>query len=256
MLYPNNGKVFLVKTYRVVVVDSRRPRDGAYIEQIGRYDPRQEPSLIEIDNDRALDWLSKGAQPTDRAKKLLEISGAWTKFRITKGDIHTIGAPATDEKAAPGAPATSVTPGHTPEVHVVGGPVEEAAPAAETDTPVAADADAAENDAVEADAAEPDAAQPDSTGTGTPVADSADGDTTDADVAEADVPPTVDDAAPAEEAPAADPAANEYVAAADEVPIETIEEDAPGADPAEADSAEAEAADTTDEAETPEEDRT
>jgi small subunit ribosomal protein S16 len=65
-------------TYRVVVVDSRRPRDGAYIEQIGRYDPRQEPSLIEIDNDRALDWLSKGAQPTDRAKKLLEISGAWT----------------------------------------------------------------------------------------------------------------------------------------------------------------------------------
>ncbi len=79
-------------TYRVVVVDSRKPRDGAFIEQIGRYDPRQNPSLIEIDNERALDWLRKGAQPTDRAKKLLEISGAWTRFRIAKGDIHTIEA--------------------------------------------------------------------------------------------------------------------------------------------------------------------
>jgi len=78
-------------SYRVVVVDSRKPRDGAYIEQIGRYDPRAEPSLVEIDNERALDWLQKGAQPTERARKLLEISGAWTRFRIDKGDIHTIG---------------------------------------------------------------------------------------------------------------------------------------------------------------------
>ena len=93
-------------TYRVVVVDSRRPRDGAYIEQIGRYDARQEPSLIEIDNDRALDWLQTGAQPTDRAKKLFEISGAWTRFRIAKGDIHTI------EAQVPAKPE--------PEIHVVG----------------------------------------------------------------------------------------------------------------------------------------
>ncbi len=77
-------------SYRVVVMDSRRPRDGAYIEQIGTYDPRREPSLIEIDNDKAVDWLRKGAQPTDRARKLLEISGAWTRFRVAKGDIHTI----------------------------------------------------------------------------------------------------------------------------------------------------------------------
>ncbi len=78
-------------SYRVVVVDSRKPRDGAYIEQIGRYDPRAEPSLVEIDNERALDWLQKGAQPTERAKKLLEISGAWTRFAIDRGDIHTVG---------------------------------------------------------------------------------------------------------------------------------------------------------------------
>jgi small subunit ribosomal protein S16 len=81
-------------TYRVVVMDSRSPRDGRYIDQIGRYDPRQEPSLIEIDNDKALDWLEKGAQPTDAARRLLEVSGAWTRFRIARGDIHTIDAPA------------------------------------------------------------------------------------------------------------------------------------------------------------------
>jgi small subunit ribosomal protein S16 len=90
-------------SYRVVVVDSRKPRDGAYIEQIGRYDPRAEPSLVEIDNERALEWLLKGAQPTERAQKLLEISGAWTRFRVDRGDIHTIEAVA----AAP-APAAEV----------------------------------------------------------------------------------------------------------------------------------------------------
>ena len=90
-------------SYRVVVMDSRKPRDGAYIEQIGRYDPRAEPSIVEIDNDKALHWLNRGAQPTDRAKKLLEISGAWTRFRVAKGDIHTIGD--TPTPAAAPAPA-------------------------------------------------------------------------------------------------------------------------------------------------------
>lgn len=75
-------------SYRVVVMDSRKPRDGAYIEQIGFYDPRQEPSHVEIDNEAALKWLRNGAQPTDRARKLLEISGAWTQFKVAKGEIH------------------------------------------------------------------------------------------------------------------------------------------------------------------------
>ncbi len=78
-------------TYRVVVMDSRKPRDGEYIEQLGIYDPRQDPSLITIDNERALHWLKTGAQPTERAQKLLEISGAWTQFKIARGDIHTVG---------------------------------------------------------------------------------------------------------------------------------------------------------------------
>ena len=91
-------------SYRVVVMDSRKPRDGAYIEQIGRYDPREDPSIVEIDNDRALDWLHKGAQPTERAKKLLEISGAWTRFRVAKGDIHTVDATPAVEAAPEPAP--------------------------------------------------------------------------------------------------------------------------------------------------------
>ena len=88
-------------SYRVVVVDGRRARDSRYIEQIGRYDPREDPSVIEIDNDKAVDWLRKGAQPTETAKKLLEVSGAWTQFRVAKGDIHTIetSAPAPSEPA-------------------------------------------------------------------------------------------------------------------------------------------------------------
>jgi small subunit ribosomal protein S16 len=86
-------------TYRVVVMDSRKPRDGEYIEQLGIYDPRQEPSLVSIDNERALYWLETGAQPTERAQKLLEISGAWTQFRIAKGDIHTVATPEPEPKA-------------------------------------------------------------------------------------------------------------------------------------------------------------
>lgn len=78
--------------YRVVVIDGRKPRDGSYIESLGRYDARQEPSLIEIDNDKAVDWLSKGAQPTETAKKLLEVSGAWAQFKISRGEIHTVAA--------------------------------------------------------------------------------------------------------------------------------------------------------------------
>lgn len=62
-------------TYRVVVADGRAPRDGRYIEQIGRYDPRHEPSIVEIDKERATYWLSKGAQPSDPVRRLLEVAG-------------------------------------------------------------------------------------------------------------------------------------------------------------------------------------
>ena len=79
-------------SYRVVVVDGRAPRDGRYIEQIGRYDPHQDPSLVEIDNEKATSWLSKGAQPTEAVEKLLNISGAMNTMKIRAGQIHTVGA--------------------------------------------------------------------------------------------------------------------------------------------------------------------
>ena len=120
-------------TYRVVAADARAPRDGRFIELIGRYDPRQEPSLVEIDNDKALKWLHQGAQPTDQVRKLLEISGAWGRFRVAKGEVHTIeaatpapappavAATASEPAAAVEVPPAAVVEGHTPEIHVVGG---------------------------------------------------------------------------------------------------------------------------------------
>lgn len=80
--------------YRVVVIDGRSPRDGRYIDQIGVYDPSFSPSKIEIDNEKALAWLGKGAQPTEPVRKLLEISGAMSKHKVATGKIHTISAPA------------------------------------------------------------------------------------------------------------------------------------------------------------------
>jgi small subunit ribosomal protein S16 len=68
-------------TYRVVAADSRSPRDGRFIESIGFYAPRAEPSEVNIDNDKAVEWLRKGAQPSEAVQKLLKISGAWEQFK-------------------------------------------------------------------------------------------------------------------------------------------------------------------------------
>ena len=76
-------------TYRVVVADARSPRDGRIIETIGHYGPRQEPSYIDIDADRALDWLRKGAQPTEQAQKLLTASGVWETFTAERPNPDT-----------------------------------------------------------------------------------------------------------------------------------------------------------------------
>ena len=71
-------------TYRIVAADSRSPRDGRYLEIVGTYDPRREPSAVTVDNDKAVDWLRKGALPTERVEKLLKISGAWDEFQASK----------------------------------------------------------------------------------------------------------------------------------------------------------------------------
>jgi small subunit ribosomal protein S16 len=67
-------------TYRIVVADARNQRDGRFIEILGTYEPRHEPSKVTIDNDRAVAWLKKGAQPTETVAKILKKSGAWETF--------------------------------------------------------------------------------------------------------------------------------------------------------------------------------
>ncbi len=68
-------------TYRVVAADSRSPRNGRFIEIVGTYQPRLEPSGVSIDNEKAVKWLRNGAQPTDTVERLLKVSGAWGEFK-------------------------------------------------------------------------------------------------------------------------------------------------------------------------------
>ncbi|MDQ1430102.1 MAG: small subunit ribosomal protein [Actinomycetota bacterium] len=72
-------------TYRVVVADGRSPRDGRFIEIIGQYAPRQDPSFCEIDAESALAWLRKGAQPTEQVQKLLTAQGVWAQYEAERG---------------------------------------------------------------------------------------------------------------------------------------------------------------------------
>src|ERR1700753_4034977 len=71
--------------YRIAVADSRTRREGRAIEVIGRYHPKEDPSLIEVDSERAQYWLSVGAQPTEPVRKLLQITGDWQKFKGLPG---------------------------------------------------------------------------------------------------------------------------------------------------------------------------
>jgi len=71
-------------TYRIVAADSHSPRDGRFIEIVGTYAPRADPSAVSVDNARAVAWLEKGAQPTETVRKLLQISGAWGEYSASR----------------------------------------------------------------------------------------------------------------------------------------------------------------------------
>jgi small subunit ribosomal protein S16 len=88
--------------YRIVVADSRTKRDGRAIEEIGKYYPKAEPSLIEVNSERAQHWLSVGAQPTDPVRVLLKITGDWQKFTGEPGAEGTLrtAEPRGDKKEA------------------------------------------------------------------------------------------------------------------------------------------------------------
>jgi small subunit ribosomal protein S16 len=87
--------------FRIVVTDSRKARNGLSIEEIGRYVPGQEPSLIEVKSDRAQYWLGVGAQPTEAVTALLKVTGDWQKFKGLPGSEGTL-------KVAAPKPAKSI----------------------------------------------------------------------------------------------------------------------------------------------------
>jgi small subunit ribosomal protein S16 len=141
-------------TYRVVAADSRKARNGRFIEALGFYDPRRDPSVIEIDNDKAVAWLRNGAQPTERVEKLLKISGAWTDF---SGEQVDATPPAPSPVVAPvaeEAPVEEVAEEPVAEEVAEEAPVEEA-PVEEAPVEEVAEEPAAEEAPVEEVAEEP-----------------------------------------------------------------------------------------------------
>jgi len=155
--------------YRIAVADARARRDGRAIEVIGRYHPKEEPSLIEIDSERAQYWLGVGAQPTEPVLKLLQITGDWQKFKGLPGAEGTLkvkepkpskldlfnaalaqaeGGPSTEATTAKKKKAPAKKAAETAEAEA---PAEGEAPA-EAEAPVEAEAPAEAEAPVEAEA--------------------------------------------------------------------------------------------------------
>ncbi|HZC10234.1 MAG TPA: 30S ribosomal protein S16 [Mycobacterium sp.] len=153
--------------YRIAIADSRTRRDGRAIEIIGRYHPKQEPSLIEIDSERAQYWLSVGAQPTEPVLKLLKITGDWQKFKGlpgAEGKLKVAEPKPTKLElfnaalaAADGAPNTEAA---TPKKKKAPAKKAAAADKAEKTTEVEAAAEPAEAEAAAEPPAEAEAAEP------------------------------------------------------------------------------------------------
>ena len=180
--------------YRIVVADSRTKRDGRVIEEIGKYHPTENPSVIEVNSERAQYWLGVGAQPTEQVAAILKLTGDWGQFKGDKGAKSTVqvAEPKAEFKAD-----TKKKPVLRPKAAK---PVVEEAPAAETPAEApAADAATAEDVADEAPAAEAPA------------------------VEEAPAEAPAEDAAPAEsapEAPAEEAPATEEAPASEEAPAD------------------------------------
>jgi small subunit ribosomal protein S16 len=123
--------------YRIVVADARTKRDGRVIEEIGKYHPTEEPSLIEVDSERAQYWLSVGAQATEQVQVLLKLTGDWGKFKGDKNAVSTVKVKeakadfVVDEKKKPVLKPKSEKPAAKAEAKVEA-PAEEAAAAEES----------------------------------------------------------------------------------------------------------------------------
>jgi small subunit ribosomal protein S16 len=194
--------------FRVVVADQRSPRDGRFIENIGKYHPLDDPSVIEIDQDRALHWLRVGAQPSNQVRNLMNKIGIWDEFVKERPSAATgpakerTSTPKLSKKAKqkaeaaasePEQGAVQETPLVEPEPEVA--PTEVAEPevaATEVAAPEGATPEAAESEVAEADAAEAVEAVADASAEESPVEEAATEDAAPADEAptsEADRPP-------------------------------------------------------------------
>ena len=129
--------------YHVVIADARSPRDGRFIEIIGQYAPRQEPSFVQLDTDRAVHWLQQGAQPTEQVAKILDYTGVWDAFKEATGkDAAAKPAPRAPKAKTPKPVAEAPAPAPAP------------APAAATTDEPAADEPAADESAADESAAD------------------------------------------------------------------------------------------------------
>ena len=134
--------------YRIVAADSRSPRDGRFIESIGHYHPLDEPSTIQVDNERALHWLRNGALATEAVEKLLRISGVWEEFKPgdaparVRGERKKLSKKARARAAEAAEAAAAPAPVEEP---VAEAPADE--PAAEPAADAAAEGTAAEEQA-------------------------------------------------------------------------------------------------------------
>ena len=174
--------------YRVVVADQRSPRDGRFIENIGKYHPLEDPSLIEIDEARALHWLMVGAQPSDQVRNLMVKIGIWDKFvaerpeaaKLVKQRAVSDGAAKLSKKAiakAAEAKVEAAKPKAEREPVAVPEPPAAEVAAVEPETPAetvpeveVVAPEAAEPEAAEPEAAEPEAAEPEPAAEETPEA--------------------------------------------------------------------------------------
>ena len=133
--------------YRIVVADARTKRDGRAIEEIGKYHPKEDPSFIEVDSDRAQHWLGVGAQPTEAVVAIFKVSGDWQKFKgLPAPAPMKVAAPKADKKAlfeaaakeAESEPKPAAAPKKKAEKKAAEAPKAEEAPApAAAETPAA-----------------------------------------------------------------------------------------------------------------------
>ncbi len=136
-------------SYRVVVADERSPRGGRFIEIIGQYDPRQEPTHFEIDSEKALTWLQQGAQPTEKVQRLLADNGLWAEFVKGKKKQPKVKPPKADLKVVAKAKAAEEEAKAKADAEAAAKAAEQEAKAAEEEAKAAAEAPA-EDDAAEA----------------------------------------------------------------------------------------------------------